>query len=111
MTKSPPRPERLVSLSRHACHGADGPPHQSHVGLEPPLREVGEIHAEPLFEGDVVAAPPLDLPRARQPRTGREALERVRVVLGDLLRQGRARTDEAHLVAYDIPQLWQFVEA
>src|SRR5438034_9073410 len=70
--------------------------------------DVPEVELDPLRPREPRA--PMDLGPARDPRLDVEAMPLPCVVLVDLVAQRRARTDDRHVAADDVPELRQLVE-
>src|SRR5215831_9063998 len=57
------------------------------------------------------AASSVDLPEARYSLRNAKPPARECVVVLDLARQRRTRTDQRHFAAYDVDEVWQLVDA
>src|SRR5262249_8379105 len=78
------------------------------VEAERPSIDVSEIQTHPVLEVHAVAAG--DLPEAGDSRLHGEAPALPALVLLDLLRDRRARPDEAHVALEHVPELRQLVD-
>ena len=87
----------------------DGLEHDLEVEPERPLIDVGQVQLHPGLEIDLVAS--ADLPDAGDPRLHREPAPLPALVLGDLVGDGRPRTDHAHVAHQHVPELGKLVQA
>lgn len=90
-------------------NGLDGLEQVHEVDPDGPVADVPGVHGDALFVGGVAAA--TGLPHAGDPGQDHAVLAEVVAVALNLLRDNRARADEAHVAADDVPELWQLVEA
>src|SRR3990172_6654690 len=74
-----------------------------------PAIDIFEVRGDPAIEVGISPRP--DLPEASNPRLHRQAPAVPDVVSGDLVQERGPRSDEAHLAAQDVPQLWQLIDA
>lgn len=79
------------------------------VDPDGPVADVPGVHGDALFVGGVAAA--AGLPHAGDAGQYHAVLAEVVAVALDFLRDDRARADEAHVAADDVPELRQLVEA
>src|SRR5208282_5320205 len=90
---------------QHAnCVGED-----AQVQTQTPVLDVSEIKVHVEFERRTVAR--RDLPKTCNARFHVKAPELVKFVMVDLVDRMRPRSNQAHLAAQHVPELWQFVEA
>src|SRR6478672_11399622 len=89
--------------------GRDRPGDDPKVEPDRPPVDVGQIETRAPVE--LLVEPSLDLPQARDPRLHGEPAAVPDVVFRDLAGRRRAGTDDAHLPAEDVPELWQLVDA
>lgn len=100
----------MISIGTFAeGDGFDGLKQVHEVDPDGPVADVPSVHGDALFVGGVAAA--AGLPHACDAGQDHAVLAEVVAVALDLLRDNRARADEAHVAADDVPELWQLVEA
>src|ERR671910_2166734 len=90
-------------------HGHDREGEDTQVSADRDVLDVLALDRETLVE--TKRAAPVDLHRSRQSRLDEQAEALLRRVLLDYLDLLRARADEAHLIAQDVDELRQLVEA
>src|SRR5690606_31750314 len=90
-------------------HRADRAEEDPQVEGERPVADILVLHPHDFVETPHVVAT-VRLPRAGHPGHDAEPDEVIRVVDGDLRRERRARTDQAHLTAQHVEQLRHLVE-
>src|SRR5215207_3552577 len=96
----------LIRLAAHE-HG-DGSQHDAQVEPERPVLYVEEVEPDHLVEREAVA--PRHLPQARHPRLHVETLAVPKLVRLHLVRNRRARADDAHVSAQHVQELRQLVQ-
>jgi len=73
-----------------------------------PVVDVPEVQSQRLVPGQVTA--PADLPEAGEPGLHPQAAHGIRLVLCDLARKRRPRTDQGHLASHHVDQLRQLIQ-
>ena len=100
----------MISIGTFAeGDGLDGLEQVHEVNPDGPVADVPGVHGDALFVGGVAAA--AGLPHAGDAGQDHAVLAEVVAVALDFFGDNRARADEAHVAADDIPELRQLVEA
>src|ERR1700756_4754554 len=104
----------VIETIRLVCSAAgkhDGYGAEEYLGIQPqrPGVDVGQVELNPAIELQVIAA--LQHPDAGQARPHAQAAPLPRLVLINFRRNRRARTDERHISADDVPKLRQLIDA
>lgn len=103
-------PFRIDLISAFAeGDGFDGLEQVHEVDPDGPVADVPGVHGDALFVGGVAAA--AGLPHAGDAGQDHAVLAEVVAVALDFFGDNRARADEAHVAADDVPELRQLVEA
>src|SRR5437763_1125884 len=88
---------RDLLLSIRKQHDGNGPPENPEIQPDRPSTDVLKIEVDHLIERRVIA--PAHLPEAGDAGPGTKTLEITRPIVVHLIRQRRARTDQAHVAA------------
>lgn len=90
-------------------YSLDGLEQVHEIDPDGPVADVPSIHGDALFVGGVAAA--AGLPHAGDAGQNHAVLAEIDAVALDFFGDNRARADEAHVAADDVPELRQLVEA
>lgn len=100
----------MISIGTFAeGDGFDGLEQVHEIDPDGPVADVPGVHGDALFVGGVAAA--AGLPHAGDAGQDHAVLAEVVAVALDFFGDNRARADEAHVAADDVPELRQLVEA
>src|SRR6185312_4990495 len=105
-TRGPRSRESSVGTPQNRRDGARQNPQ---VELELPIPHICQLDIGTVRVAHVT--PSVHCPGTRQPWLEREQHGRPFAVLVELVRHHRPGTDQRHLTANDIPELWQFIQA
>lgn len=92
----------LVRRIRHHHH-ANGPDHDLEISPQAPVLDIINVQLHHIVKADFIAA--ADLPQAGTAGLDQQALLIIVGVLIEFARQARARADQAHGSAQNVPQL------